>query len=300
MTHLYSTSRLYALPSLRIQYKANTFYSLRASYSKSLQSVHALTIENRFGRELDYFVLSEPEANYPVLTSDKWMVGAGYSSTHLSLDVECYYKRMNGLVRVRPLQPDPSLGTPPVPEDFYRLFTGEGWTSGVDITALYKKKKVEASMLYTLSKMAERHALLYNGDYFSPQEDRRHQLKLSGILSPGKFRLSSLLTYKSKAPYLSLIRLEGTDGIGNVDQREVQRYLPPYFSLDLGIDYVFRCFKQPAVIGISLVNATNHINISDLQHLGKVARNGGRPLYVTNQTELLGRTANVHFRYLID
>jgi hypothetical protein len=54
------------------------------------------------------------------------------------------------------------------------------------------------------------------------------------------------------------------------------------------------------MLGFSLINATNHQNISDLQHLGKISREGGGELYITSQTELLGRTANVHFRYLIN
>jgi hypothetical protein len=215
------------------------------------------------------------------------------------MDIEGYYKKMDGLASVRPLRPDPSFGDHSPPGDFYRLFTGDGWTSGVDVTLLYKKKKTELSLLYTLSKLAERYDMLYNGDYYSPQEDRRHQVKATGSYRFGKFQASALLTYKSKAPYLSLVRLDGRDGIGMVNPNAVQRFLPPYFSLDLGLDFSFKLFKQPSLIGVSLINATNHENISGLQHLGKVHNEGGGDVYLTNQTELLGRTANVHFRYLI-
>ncbi|HSF90348.1 MAG TPA: hypothetical protein VLA46_13085, partial [Saprospiraceae bacterium] len=89
-------------------------------------------------------------------------------------------------------------------------------------------------------------------------------------------------------------------GIGMEDFNAVQRYLPAYFSLDLGLDFSFLLFKQPAMIGVSLINATNNQNISDLQHLGKISRGGDNEVYITSQTELLGRTANVHFRYLIN
>jgi hypothetical protein len=108
---------------------------------------------------------------------------------------------------------------------------------------------------------------------------------------------SLLLNYKSKAPYLSLIRLEGSGGIDMVDQENVIRYLPPYFSLDLGADYSFRVFNQPAQFGVSVINVTNHSNIADLQHIGRVSRDMGQgSFYITQQTELLGRTGNVHFR----
>jgi len=154
---------------------------------------------------------------------------------------------------------------------------------------------------YTLSKISQRFDMLFNGNPFSPQEDRRHQIKVSTQYKIGKFTVTSLLTYKTKAPYLSLVRLEGRDGIGMVDQGNVFRYLPPYFSLDLGLDYSFKCLRQPAQIGISLINTTNHENIKDLQHVGRVSREGGMSgLFLTQETELLGRTFNVHFRYLLN
>lgn len=299
-TYLRSTSKMYLLPNLSAIYQVNEKFSLRASFSKNLQSVRKLTVEDRFGRELDYLVLSEPDQKYPVMKSDKYMIGAGYSSTYLSIDAEWYYKKSVGLARVRPLRPNPAHddgGAPP--ENFYQLFAGEGWTSGIDFTILYKRKNFEMSLLYTLSKIEERYDRLFNGDPFSPQEDRRHQIKVASTWLVGKFQLSSLITYKSKAPYLSLVRLEGRDGIGMVEQRAVERFLPSYFSLDLGLDYSFRLFNQPAMIGVSLINATNHQNINDLQHIGRISRDGGKGLYITSQTELLGRTANVHFRYMI-
>ena len=299
-TYLQSTSTMYALPNLRLDYAIKDHYSIRTSFSKNLQSVRALTVQDKFGRELDYLVLSEPAQNFPVLKSNKYMIGAGYSTTFLSVDVEWYYKQVDGLARVAPLRPDPSDNYPSSQDDFYQLFTGDGQTTGVDVTVLYKKKRIEASLLYTLSKLEERYERLFNGDYFSPEEDRRHQIKASGIYTLGKFRMSSLVTFKSEAPYVSLVRLDGRGGIGMVDYNSVQRYLPAYFSLDLGLEYSFTLFKQPAMVGFSLINATNHENINDLQHLGKVTREGEGGLYVTSQTELLGRTANVHFRYLID
>ncbi len=299
-THLQSTSSVYALPNLRLDYAISTHYSIRTSYSKNLQSVRSLNVEDRYGQELQYLVLSEPEQNYPVLKSNKYMIGAGYSSTFLSIDAEWYYKQLDGLARVAPLRPNPSFDDPYGQDEFYQLFTGDGRTMGMDVTVLYKKKRVEASLFYTLSKLEERYEKLFNGDYFSPEEDRRHQVKAAGAYTLGKFRVSSLVTYKSKAPYVSLIRLDGRDGIGNVDYSSVQDYLPAYFSLDLGLEYSFALFKQPAMIGFSLINATNHENIDDLQHLDRVSREGEGGLYVTSHTELLGRTANVHFRYLID
>lgn len=299
LTYLQSTSKGYVLPSAKVLYPISPKFSIRAAYSQNLQTLRSLSVEDRFGRELNYLVLSDPTEGYPVMTSDKYMLGTGYVTTRLSLDAEFYYKTVDGLAAVRSLQPDPGHGGDHEPPGtFYKLFIGEGRTYGMDFTALYKWKHIETSVLYTLSKIEERYDMLFQGDYYSPQEDRRHQIKWSGAYLFGKFRASALMTYKSEAPYLSLIRLDGHGGIGNANYETVLRYLPSYFSLDLGLEYSFKCFQQPAMVGVSLINATNHENISDLQHLGRVDRDGGE-LYITNQTELLGRTFNVHFRFLL-
>ncbi len=303
ITYLESTSKIYAQPHLLLNYFPDHHWTLKASYSKNIQAIQQLTLENRYGREVQFLALSEPDAGYPVLKSDKYMAGAGYTSSNLNVDVEVYYKKLDGLINVRALRPDPSHDDHTSPGEFYRLFKGDGWTAGMDLLIAYRKNNFTTSVSYTLSKISERFDMLFNGQPFSPEEDRRHQVKLSTDYKIRRFTINSLLTFKTRAPYLSLVRIDGRDGIGTGNPDQSFRYLPPYFSLDLGLDYSFNCFKHPAQFGVSLINATNHKNISDLEHIGRVSRDKGmggeNALYVTQQTELLGRTFNVHFRYML-
>jgi hypothetical protein len=300
LTHLQSTNAMYVLPNARLHYKLGDRMHVRAAYSKNLQTVYELTVDNRFGREIETLALSDPDENYPVLTSDKYMLGAGYGTGPFGFDVELFYKKTDGLTQITAVMPDPGHNHQHgggQQETFYRLYSGDGYARGVDISVLYAKGKFDGAVFYTLSRIAERYERLFKGEYYSPEEDRRHQLKVSGRYDIGPFEISSLVTYKSEAPYLSFIRLEGRGGLQDVDRESVVRYLPPYFSIDLGIDYAFRLFRQPAQIGISLINATNHKNIDDVQHLGRVSRDFGEgDFYITQQTELLGRTGNVRFR----
>ncbi|MEO5906961.1 MAG: hypothetical protein ABIQ11_09555, partial [Saprospiraceae bacterium] len=300
LTYLSSTEKIYAQPNLRFNYDLSDMWRLKLAYSKNIQAVRDLTVENRFGREVDFLALSSPVSGYPVLKSDKFMAGATCTAGNFILDAELYYKKTTGLISVRAPKPDPSFDDETSPDDFYRLFVGDGWTGGLDLLAVYKSKKTETSLSYTLSKISRNFDLLFNGNSFSPKEDRRHQLKLSHQVTTGRFTSSGLLNYKTKAPYISLVRLEGS-GIGMIDQGTVLKYLPAYFSLDLGLDYSFTLLKNAAQIGVSLINATNHENINDLQHIGRVSRNSGGNggLFLTSETELLGRTFNVHFRYLL-
>lgn len=301
LTYLNSTSDLYPQPNARINYLLDDKWKLKASFSKNIQVVRELTVENRFGREIEFLALSQPDAGYPLLKSDKYMLGAGYETKNFMVDGELYYKKINGLISVRAPRPDPSFNDVTSPAEFYRMLTGEEWIAGFDLLAVYKFGKSENSVSYTLSKISQQFDQLFNGNSFSPKEDRRHQIKLSSQYKMGQFVASGLITYKTKAPYISLVRLDGHDGIGMVDQATVLRYLPVYFSLDLALDYSFRIFKQTALLGASVINITDHENINDIQHIGRISREAGmRDLFLTNETELLGRTMNVHFRILLN
>jgi hypothetical protein len=316
ITHLNQPSKVYVLPNVRASYLLGQHVNIRSAFSQSVQAMHELTIVNRFGSEMESLVLNNADEGYPVLRSDKYMIGGGYTSTHFTFDAEVYYKKLNGLMRIETLRPDPGFNDHTSPEKFYELFTGNGWTAGMDLTTYYKQGRTDIVISYTLSKIAEQYDKLFNGDEFSPPEDRRHQLKLSGKYKLGQFDISSLITYKSKAPYLSYVELERHDhdhdhdhghdpdhnyGHGEIDmadQEVVFEYLDPFFSLDFGVDYSFDFFNQKAQLGISLINATDHANIEEKQHIGRVSGENEEGKYLTQQTELLGRTWNARFRIM--
>lgn len=300
LSGLLNAKKIAFLPAIGIRHELDQHITLRGSWSMNLQPLRTLTTEDRFGRETDYLVLGAPDKGYPILRSSKFMAGIGYTQIRWAVDIEGYYKQSEGFIRLRPTRPDPSYGDLTSPEDYYQLFSGEGWTAGVDVTVLYKHKAFDLSLLYTLSRMWERYDDLFRGEAFSPQEDRRHQIKLQGQYRFGKFIASGLLSYKSRAPYLSFADLDraGGDGIGQARGMDVFRYLPPYVSLDLGLDYTFSLLRLPVLLGASVINLTDHENLDDILHLGRIPREMGRPLYLTQQVALLGRTGNARLRVI--
>lgn len=304
LTHLNQPANVYVLPNAQATYFIGEKMNVRMAYSQSVQALHDLTIVNRFGREMDALVLNDEEEGYPLLHSNKYMIGSGYSTSHFSLDAEFYYKTINGFMRVTTLQPDPGFNDHSPPVNFYRLFTGSGWTYGMDLTAYYKKGKTDVVASYTLSKIKEQYDDFFNGEEFSPQEDRRHQLKFSGRYKMGHFDISSSVTYKSKAPYLSYVKVEDNDlhhghhGIEMAEQEFVFDSLPSFFSLDLGVDYSFTFLKQHALVGISLINATDHANVEEIINIGRINRDDMDGVFFTEKTKLPGRTWNARFRIM--
>lgn len=295
LTYLSGMAKLYWQPNVQVNVELTDEIQLDAAYSKSIQSARELTIENRFGRETELIALSSTQSGIPILSAHKFMVGASLDDERWLVRSELFYKKTDGIMSVRPLRPELAIDSETSIADFYRFFTGDGWTAGIDVIGYYTKDPWSASVSYTLSKITQRFDQLFNGEYYLPKEDRRHQIKLSSQYQLGKFMLNGLLTYKSKAPYTSFALLEDGGGFQNAQHNTVIRYLPPYFSLDLGVDYSFPLFRHPAIIGVSLINATNHTNISDLQYLGRVNREfpGMNGLFLTSQTELLSRIVNV-------
>jgi hypothetical protein len=93
ITHLNQPSNVYVLPNVRVSYLLGQHVNIRSAFSQSIQAMHELTIVNRFGSEMESLVLNNAEAGYPVLRSDKYMVGGGYTSTHFTFDAEVYYKK---------------------------------------------------------------------------------------------------------------------------------------------------------------------------------------------------------------
>ncbi len=297
ITRLQLTGKMYVQPNLRLYYHLTDELNLKASFSNNIQAIRELTLENRFGREVDFLALSSDDNGYPVLKSDKFMIGAQAAKKYFGMDAEVYFKKTNGLISVRAAMPDPGFNNQGSPQDFYSVFIGESWTAGLDLLGTYKRNRTEISVAYTLSKISERYDMLFKGASFSPKEDRRHQVKLSTQYRFGHFTFSGLINYKTKAPYISFVRLDDHDGIGNVQQKSVVKYLPAYFSLDMALDYSFKINRTQGQIGVSLLNATNHENINDLQHIGRVLRDGpggSDGVFLTQETELLGRTINAH------
>lgn len=82
------------------------------------------------------------------------------------------------------------------------------------------------------------------------------------------------------------------------EQEAVFDSIPAFFSLDFGVDYSFKFMKQHALVGISLINATDHANIEEIVNIGRVTKDDDNGLYLIQKTEFLGRTWNVRFRIM--
>lgn len=298
-TWLLKQSQYYFLPQVSATFQIAKNISITGAWSENIQIVRTLTSEDRFGREIPLIILSDPALDYPVLKSSKYMLGTSFTTQDFQLNVETYYKRNRGMARLRPLQPDPSYQNGMSPDNFYDLFIGEGWAAGVEISGTYTVNNFETTLFYNLGRIAEQYPFLFRGEYFSPQEDRRHQLKLSLSYRLQKFSFYSFTTYKTGAPYLSFSMLEGGPGVGMAFQNTSFQRLPSYFSLDAGINYDFKWNKVLFQTGVSVYNVTQHKNIESIRHVGRLPGMENRNVILTQQTQLPGRTFNVHFRMFI-
>lgn len=292
----------YFSPQLLLGYLVNSNTSLKASVSRNYQFTRALYLENRLGQNREFVVLANGE-NIPVGHSTNFMVGGSITEKVVSLDFEAYHKILHGVLEVALLNNgfDDNFSGPSTNSN-YRLFSGTGTSTGMDILLAVEKGEYTGWLSYTISKTSHRFPQIQSNTPFAAQNDRRHQLKLVNKMSFGNFDISGNYVFSSGRPYTDISSL-----LPLVDRRELQaddrqNRLPNYHRLDLGIQYGFSMGKIKSSIGVSVYNLTGRQNVNYFQFLYNLpeTENSSSTLrsntVVGTEAEMLPRTLNLSFK----
>lgn len=303
LNYYQSTGKFYPAPRISANYRFDSGFALKASYSVNYQFVRELVHENRLGQSLDLILLSD-EDRFPVGQSTNYMIGGTYQLNKWFIDLELYHKDQANVLDhssislafgddpVRPAQPQN-----------YRIFVGDGNVNGLDATLGWEYPRYSGHLAYTLSKATSSFPDIFQGRVIPSRDDRRHQLKWINTVHLGKFDLSGNLIYSSGRPYYNLARIprEWDDRRnGDPDLRQIVSWLPAYFRLDLGAAYGFSIGSTKAKVGLSVFNLTNHSNVKYLQYIySDVFEVGGTEVNTINgsQTDLLDRTLNLSLEF---
>lgn len=298
-----ATEKYYPAPRVSANYRFDSGFALKASYSVNYQFVRELVHENRLGQSLDLILLSDDD-RFPVGQSTNYMIGGTYRFDKWFADLELYHKDQANVLDhssislafgddpVRPAQPQN-----------YRIFVGEGNVNGLDATLGWEYPRYTGHLAYTLSKATSSFPDIFRGRVIPARDDRRHQLKWINTVHLGKFDMSGNLIYSSGRPYYNLARIprEWDDRRnGDPDLRQIVSWLPAYFRLDLGASYGFSIGNTKAKVGLSVFNLTNHSNVKYLQYIySDVFEVGGTEVNTINgsQTDLLDRTLNLSVEF---
>ena len=299
-THYDRTDEIYYSPQLALSYKPFNNFNLKASASKNYQYVRELTYSNRFGEEVEVFVLSDG-IRLSVGSSNNYMIGGVYKKDNWLIDLEIYHIDRDNVLNFTSFLPELVNNDAPSINAQFELLSGNGQTQGMDLMAAYQSKKYAGILSYTLSKSENSFPGIFKNKPFPSQDDRRHQLSFTNTYKYSDWDFSANAVYSSGRNYTDLSILSTGDDKRNNNPRNFQNRLPHYMRFDLSTDYRFTIGKNKAKIGASVLNVLDRSNVKYLQFTARLQveqiDNGKKPKQTVlgTATNQLGRTFNLNF-----
>jgi len=279
---------LYFTPVLSFSYgEPSSQWKLKGSAGRYFQFLRQLTHEDRYGRNHTYRVLSGTD--FPVLRSWQTMLGTHARGKLWEFDLEGYSRHSQGVLEQaltvnQPLRPEDNLAPGPAP---FVLFKGKGTTRGLDVFLRYNGIKGSGSMAYTLSQSTQQFREINGGKPFPSPLDRRHLLKMNGLLHLGRFDFSAAYVLGSGRPFTDLAKILGSQeakgqnqpsGAGQSNNWRTRAnpidrlsYLESYRRLDVGGSINFALGRKTRLtLEASVFNLLNRQNVQYRQFVFQI------------------------------
>ena len=263
-------------PRLGLRYLANDNLSFKTGYAHMTQYIHLLSNSN-ISMPNDLWVPATKKVQ--PMTSDQIALGGFYNiPTIAEFSVEGYYKYMTNLIEYKDGASYMFSGE----EWDNMVYSGNGWSYGVEFMARRTVGRLTGWMAYTWSKTERLFnrdgQTLNNGEVFPAKYDRRHDISIVlNYKANEKIDLSATWVFSTgNAMTLGLQNYKPLDGyeidyLTYIESRNNYR-MPNYHRLDLSVNFN-RMFKRgERTINISIYNAYNRQNPYMLYQSG----NGGK------------------------
>ena len=257
--------KLYVEPRFSASYVLTDHYTLKAATGQFYQFINQVTREDVLNGNRNFWVLSN-NTNIPVGKSLHFMGGISYENDQFLIDLEGYYKILDGLTQYTINQSPPRPGSElTVSEDFY---TGVAKAEGIEVLLQKKLGKYTGWISYTLAN-AQNKFTVYGNNYYPADQDIRHEFKSINLYHFNRWNFSAVFIYSTGHPYTApLTTYSITSGDGslstyfNVSNKNSLR-LPDYHRLDLSATYDLLKISGNKIgtIGISLFNVYDHTNV---------------------------------------
>ena len=300
-TYYSANEAIYFSPRFQFNYQLPLNTAIKGAWSYNNQFLRQLVHENYWGESRNIWILSKDEI--PVATSSNFMLGANYKKGEIEIDLELYHKQLGGVANYLIFTPGFNADQPGLPENNnFRFFYGEGRVRGLDLMIKKSGKKYTTWIAYTLSKNENRFESINKGNYYSSQDDKRHQFKLANLYKHKKWSFSANYIFASGTPYLDLSTLnDRPQNRTEINIEDRLKRVQDYHRIDIGAYFNFPINKSKAQIGLSVFNLLNTQNVQQPQFLfsfkEKDRENRGlRNTVVGTELQMLGRTPNLEFK----
>ena len=283
--------KIYLEPRLQLSAKITPSLKFKVSGERLHQAVSQVVEFNtqEFGLENQIWVLSDGN-DVPILKSTQFTSGLVYENKGWNLDLDVYYKRINGLTSF-------TLGFDRVDEFFSK---GESDVFGLDVLIKKRIHDYRTWLSYSLINNDFTFDALNEGRTFPGNTDITHNFVWSHSYQFNNFDISVGWNIRTGIPYTSAT---GVEDVGNgaeiifADTNGAR--LPDYHRLDISTTYDFNFSeneKWKGKLGFSLLNIYNRENIlSRTYEVRQSEEDGSNVLREVNRSSL-GLTPNFVFR----
>jgi hypothetical protein len=297
-SYIHFLQKLLVLPQFYTSYAVSSSTTIKASAGRHMQVVRVFEHENPLGQRQQFFALSNGK-NIPIGIGQNYMLGAWWSSGAWTIDVESYYRWMDGAMTHATNMPGLRMPGSNIFPSSFRLFSGESRVKGVDVSLIYDKKNIFSMLTYTLSQAENRFEGIFRQQFFASPEDSRHQFKIFNTYTWQKFNFSINYSGATGRPYLDLSSLDNRVDRRNLDLDKYIKKLSNYHRVDFGIQYKIKLFAQDSKLGFSIFNVFDRANVKYLQFVHQLPAAPGsqnpQNTVLGSEVTQLGRTYNVSF-----
>ncbi len=276
-------------PRLNLIYDLLPKVKLKAAYGKHYQFTNQIVNQNISEGSREFWLLADEEL-IDVSSATHFIAGAAYQHQGWLVDVEAYYKDLQGLTEFS-LQFDRGIN-----ESVEELFrTGAGSVKGMELLVQKSLGVYSGWISYTLSDIRNQFADLNDGFEFRPLHYQRHEFKMVHTYEVEGWNLALNFIYGSGNPFsepTNRYKIELLDGrtleyVG-LGARNAS-FNPAYIRLDVSATYGFQIEKANAQLGLSLFNLLGRRNIWYTEY------DFGQSPPLINQVTYLGFTPNLLF-----
>ncbi|NCD69930.1 TonB-dependent receptor [Mucilaginibacter agri] len=266
-TYYSPTGKIYTEPRLSATYHFTDRFNLKMATGRFYQFTNRVTREDILNGDRNFWVLADKN-NMPVSSANHYIAGFNYETKDFLIDIEGYYKQLNGLteysIRQQGGGPFNASTTSTITENYY---TGNGWAKGIEVLLQKKVGVYTGWIAYTLAQSKSKFAA-YGNDYFPSDQDVRNEFKWINMYHLQRWSFAATWIFSTGHPYTAPL---GSYTINTVDGNKVTyltisdknaERLPAYHRLDLSATYDLLKVdgRKIGSIGFSLFNAYNHIN----------------------------------------
>jgi len=253
-----NSAKFYIEPRLTGNYSFTENWNMKFATGRYVQFLNKSGTEQSYGYNRDFWVLADGDVN-PVVTSNHYIAGVSFEKNDLYIDLEGYYKTVDGLQEyIFTTNPDGRNNPPSSQGAFSQFVSGSGKAMGLDFLAKYEGTRFTTWLAYSISKSTRRFGEINDGAEIPGNFDQTHELKWTNLYNLKKWNFSTLAIYNTGKPYV-----ESSVVDADFNATRVYKRLPDYFRVDLSMNYNFKIKNVNIKPGLSVLNAFNTENYLD-------------------------------------